>query len=241
MEAGRRVALVTGGSRGIGAAVAKRLSADGIAVALTYSTGRDEAASVVRQIEEGGGRAIALQLDLRGAIDLRATFDELGARLGSPTIVVANAGDVVAKPIAESTAEDFDAAFAVNARGTLLTLAEAARRLPVGGRIIAFSSVLTRQAAPAMGLYAAGKAAVEQFVRSLAFEVGSKGITVNAVAPGPTDTRMVLPARRIEAPKLTPLGRLGAPQDIAEVVAFLTSESARWITGQTIHANGGIA
>jgi len=241
MKAGNRVALVTGGSRGIGAAVAKRLAADGNAVALTYSTGRDEAASVVREIEQRGGQAIALQLDLSQAPDLRATFDEISARLGAPGIVVANAGDVRSRPIAESTREDFDAAFAVNARGALLTLAEAARRLPAGGRIIAFSTVLTRQVRPTMGLYAASKAAVEQFVRALAHEIGPKGITVNAVAPGPSDTRMVVPARRLEAPKQTPLGRLGAPEDIADVVAFLASENARWITGQIIHVNGGLA
>jgi 3-oxoacyl-[acyl-carrier protein] reductase len=235
-----KVAFVTGGSSGIGAAIARRLANDGAAVALTYSNNRSGAEEVVRDINRQG-RAIALPLDLSIAIELTSTFDRIIRELGSVDIVVANAGDVMAKPIAESTFEDFDKAFAVNTRGTLLTFAEAARRVSDGGRIVGLSSILTRQARAGMGLYAAGKAAVEQFVRALAHELGPKGITANAVSPGPTDTGMLLPARREQAPKQTPLGRIGAPRDVADVVAFLASEDARWITGQVISVNGGMA
>jgi len=235
-----KVAFVTGGSSGIGAAIARRLASDGAAVALTYSNNQSGAEEVVRDINRHG-RAIALPLDLTAAVELKSTFDRVVCELGSIDIVVANAGDVMAKPLAQVAFEDFEKAFAVNARGTLLTFAEAARRVSNGGRIVGVTTILTQQMRPGMGLYAASKATVEQFVRALAHELGPKAITANAVSPGPTDTGMLLPARREQAPKQTPLGRVGAPQDVADVVAFLTSDDARWITGQVIPVNGGMA
>jgi len=241
MRLNDRVALVTGGSRGIGAAIARRLAADGAAVAITYSSAREDAVAVVRAIEAQGGRAIALPLDLKQRTALSGTFDEVARQLGPVSIVVANAGDILSKPIAEVTPADVDAGFAVNTGGTLLTFAEAARRVTRGGRIIGISTILTRQPRAGMGIYAASKAAVEQLIRALAQELGPNGITANAVAPGPTDTRMLVPARREQAPTQTPLGRIAAPEDIADVVAFLASDEARWITGQVINVNGGMA
>jgi 3-oxoacyl-[acyl-carrier protein] reductase len=241
MRLTNRTALVTGGSSGIGAAIAKRLAADGAGVALTFSRNERDAQSIVREIETKGGRAVALPLDLTQAESLSNTFDEVARQLGGVDIVVANAGNVFSKPIAEAGLAELDAAFAVNTRGALLTIAEAARRVPRGGRIIGISTVLTRQPRAGMGLYAASKAALEQFIYALAQELGAKEITANAVAPGPTDTRLVVPARREQAPKVTPLGRLATPDDIADVVAFLASDDARWISGQVIGANGGMA
>jgi 3-oxoacyl-[acyl-carrier protein] reductase len=241
MRLTNRTALVTGGSSGIGAAIAKRLAADGAGVALTFSRYERDAQSIVREIETKGGRAVALPLDLTQAESLSNTFDEVARQLGGVDIVVANAGNVFSKPIAEAGLAELDAAFAVNTRGALLTIAEAARRVPRGGRIIGISTVLTRQPRAGMGLYAASKAALEQFIYALAQELGAKEITANAVAPGPTDTRLVVPARREQAPKVTPLGRLATPDDIADVVAFLASDDARWISGQVIGANGGMA
>ena len=239
MHLRNKAALITGGSRGIGAAIAQRLSAEGAQVAITYATRENDAAQIV-QVLRKNGPAMALRVDLSKSTDLSETFEQVVNEFGRLDIVVANAGDVMSKSIAESTIADFDAAFAVNARGTFLTLVQAARRLPTGGRIVALSSILTEQPRAGMGLYAASKATVEQLIRALAHELGPRSITVNAVSPGPTDTSMLLPSRREQAPKQTPLGRLGTPQDIADVVAFLASDDARWITGQVIRANGGM-
>lgn len=235
------VALVTGGSRGIGRALAKRLAREGMPVAITYRAREEEAAAVVKDIEREGGKAIALQADLSTLTDLSGLFDTVERELGSLRVVVANAGNVVFKPIAQATHVDFEQAFHANTRGTLLIFAEAARRLGEDGRIIGLSTVLTIQPKANAGLYAASKAAVEQLVKALARELGPRRITVNAVAPGPTDTEMVPPARREEAPKLTPLGRLGHPEDLADVIAFLASEQSRWVNGQIINVNGGLA
>ena len=235
-----KVALVTGGSRGIGRAIAQRLARDGASVALTYHHNADAAEEIAAGIRQTGGRAMALHAELDRAEDLTPLFDAAERELGRLDIVIANAGTFLLKPISEARASDFEQAFAVNARGTLLTFAEAARRLSEGGRIIGVSTLLTVQPREGLGLYSASKAAVEQFVKALAREIGPRGITVNAVSPGPTDTDMVAPARRESAPKETPLRRLGQPSDVADVVAFLASEEARWITGQIVGVNGGL-
>ena len=235
-----RVAIVTGGSRGIGRAIALRLAADGCAVAIGYATRVAEAETVVRAIREAGGQAMAVAADVSREDEVRRLFAAAAARFGQPGIVVANAGVLASGPLAEASAAAFDACFAVNTRGAFFTLAEAARCVTDGGRIVAISTNLTRQAFPGYGLYAASKAAVEQMVRVLARELGGRGITVNAVSPGPTDTDMMSDAARRSAPAITPLGRVGTPEDIADVVAFLASGQAAWVTGQTIGANGGI-
>jgi 3-oxoacyl-[acyl-carrier protein] reductase len=161
-------------------------------------------------------------------------------RFGAPDIVVANAGVNMSKPVAETTEEEFDRIFSLNARATFFVLRAAARHIRGGGRIISVSSNMTLQGRPGIALYAGSKAAVEQFVRILGKELGARGVTVNAVAPGPTDTSMVSQLSRDTAPAITPLGRLGHPNDIADVVGFLCSDEARWITGQVIGVNGGI-
>jgi len=236
-----KTAIVTGGSRGIGRAIVERLARDGAAVVVAYASNREQASAAVRAVESAGGKAIAVQADVTRAEDVRRLFEETGQRFGISDIVVANAGTLVNKPLVEATVEDFERGFAVNTRGTFLTFAEAARRVPDGGRIIGFSSSLVRLGRPGFGLYTASKAAVEQFVTILAKELGPRGVTVNAVAPGPTDTEMLGEASRRLAPQITPLGRIGRPDDIADVVAFLASDEARWITGQVIGANGGVA
>jgi 3-oxoacyl-[acyl-carrier protein] reductase len=235
-----KVAIVTGAARGIGRAIAEALAADGAAVAVGYLARAAEAEGVAQAIIANGGRAVAVQGDVADEAGVRRLFRLATDALGPPDIVVANAGVVVSGPLAQATEADFDDCFAVNTRGAFFTLAEAARQLREGGRIVAISTNLTLTAFAGYGLYAGSKAAVEQFVRVLAREVGHRGITVNAVAPGPTDTDMMTDATRRSAPAATPLGRVGRPDDIADVVAFLASDQGRWITGQILGANGGI-
>jgi 3-oxoacyl-[acyl-carrier protein] reductase len=235
-----KIAIVTGATRGIGRAIAERLAGAGASVVVGYATKAALAEVVVNGIVADGGRAIAVHADVARENDIRRLFHVAIDRLGPPDIVVANAGILTSGPVADATPADFDACFGVNARGTFLTLVEAARSVADGGRIIAISTNLTLQPFPGYALYAGSKAAVEQFVRVLAREVAARGITVNAVAPGPTDTDMLPEAARAGAAATIPLGRLGRPADIADVVAFLASEQARWITGQVLGANGGM-
>lgn len=234
------IAIVAGGSRGIGRAVAQRLARDGVSIAVSYRENERSARELVEQIAAGGGRAISVRADISREDDVRNLFDETERELGVPTIVITLAGSFLSKPFAESSGADFESAMAVNAKGTFLVFAEAARRLRQGGRIIGCSSSLVVQGRPGLGLYCGGKAIVEQFVKILAKELGPQQITVNAVAPGPTDTDLLSEAGRRTAPDMTPLGRIGAPMEIAEVVAFLASKEAGWITGQTVGVNGGI-
>ena len=235
-----QMAIITGGGRGIGRAIALRLAAEGASVAVGYAARSGDAHAVVKTITETGGQAAAFAADVAHEEQVQALFGAAAARFGPPGIVVANAGVLVSGMLADATAGDFDACFAINTRGAFFTMAEAARRVRDGGRIIAISSNLTRQSFPGYGLYAASKAAVEQMVFALARELGPRAVTVNAVAPGPTDTDMLSDAARQSAPLATPLGRVGTPFDIADVVAFLASDRARWITGQVIGANGGM-
>jgi 3-oxoacyl-[acyl-carrier protein] reductase len=236
-----KVAIVTGASQGIGRAIAERLARDGAAVALSFIADSESADSIVQSIKLAGGRAIAIEGDLRHPKTACMIFDEVDKQLGQPDIVVANAGVNMNKAIVDTTEEDFEQIFSVNARGTFFVLREASRRVRNGGRIIAISTNMTIQPRPGIALYAASKAAVEQFVKILARELGSRMISVNAVAPGPTDTDMVSRLSRETAPGSTPFGRLGRPEEIARVVAFLASDDAGWINGQIIGANGGLA
>jgi 3-oxoacyl-[acyl-carrier protein] reductase len=235
-----KVAIVTGASEGIGLAIARRLHADGANVVLTYLPRRGTAEDVLAHLDSRGERAIAIAGDLRQTDFIRDLFKETVSHFGVPDIVVANAGVNMSKLIADTTEDDFEQIFSVNARGTFFVLREAARSVKDGGRIVGVSTNMTLQGRPGIALYAASKAAVEQFVKTLAKELGPRHITVNAVAPGPTDTAMVSQLSRDTAPGITPLGRLGKPEDIADVVAFFVSEQARWVTGQIIGVNGGI-
>ena len=235
-----KVALVTGASRGMGRAIAERLARDGAAVAVNYSASREKAEAVVDGITRAGGRAIALQGDASLSAEIRRMFDEVEAALGRLDLLVCNAGTFLAKPIAEVEEDEFTRLFDLNVRGVFFALQEGAKRLNDAGRIVALSSNATLNARPGLAAYAASKAAVEQLVKGLAVELGSRQITVNAVAPGATDTDMLPPQARDMAARLTPLARLGRPDDIADVVAFLCSSDARWVTGQVIGANGGL-
>jgi 3-oxoacyl-[acyl-carrier protein] reductase len=235
-----KTALVTGASRGIGRAIATGLAAEGAAVALGYVRNKDQAEDAVRAITEQGGTAIAVGADLAVTADLRRMFDETEAALGGLDIVVANAADAIVKPLVDCTEDDFDRIFAVNTKGVFFTLAEAGRRLRDGGRIIATSTGGTKMQMTETSLYLGTKGAVEQFVRVLAREVGGRGITVNTLSPGFTDTDLLPERDRVVAAGMSPFNRIGATDDVADVAVFLASDNARWITGQDIGAGGGV-
>jgi len=240
-----KIALVTGASRGIGRAIAERLAQSGAAVVVNYSSSPDEARKTVEKIKAGGGNAIAIQADIGRVSEITRLFDESIKHFGKLDILVNNAGVILVKPVAETTETDFDRIFAINVKGTFFACQQAATRLADNGRIINLSSSTTARLLPAYGAYVATKGAVEQLTRSLSKEVGARGITVNAVSPGPTETELFLTGKTSEQidffSKQSAFGRLGRSEDIAEVVAFLASESSRWISGQNIRANGALA
>jgi 3-oxoacyl-[acyl-carrier protein] reductase len=239
-----KVALVTGASRGIGRSIAERLASDGAGVVVNYyPPERAEAEDVVRGIEEDGGTAIAAAADVADAAQLRGLFDVAQQRFGQLDIVVLNAANVRRGTIVDTSDEEFDAMFATNARGSFIALRESAIRLRDGGRIVAISAGLSIMPCEGTGVYAASKAAVNHLVRVLAREVGHRGVSVNAVLPGAVLTPALLDAgpEVIEAEiARTPLGRVGLPQDIADIVGFLVSEQGGWITGQLLGAGGGM-
>jgi 3-oxoacyl-[acyl-carrier protein] reductase len=237
-----KVALVTGASRGIGRAVAERLGKDGATVVINYARNADAAQEVVSAIEATGGRATAAQADVSRVEDIRRLFRETVERFGQLNILINNAGTAIYKPLVEATEEDFDKTFALNARGTFFAMQEAARSMADGGRIVSLSTGGTVTGAPSASFYAGSKAAVEQFTKALAREIGGRNITVNAVSPGFTDTDMLgeNPQFKEMGAQMSPLGRLGKPEDVADVVGFLASEEARWVTGQNIQAGGGV-
>lgn len=235
-----KTAIVTGSSRGIGRAIAERLAAAGAAVIVNYRDNAAAAAAVVDGIADRGGHALAVQADIAKVSDIKRLFDAAEAAFGAIDIVVANASVVVIKPVIDSTEEDFDTVFAANARGTFFTMREAARRLRDGGRIVAVTTGGTRMFFGQTALYLGSKGAVEQFVRVLSREVGARRITVNAVLPGFTDTDMLPERDRKVAAGLSPFARIGRPEEVADVVAFLASEEAGWVTAQNIGAGGGV-
>jgi 3-oxoacyl-[acyl-carrier protein] reductase len=243
MKIDGKVALITGASRGIGRAIAVRLGRDGAAVVVNYSGSQEAAHETVAAIEQGGGRAIAVQADVGKVADVERLFDETFQQFGRLDILVNNAGIMFNKLLAEVAEEDFDRIFAVNVKGTFFACQQAAKRMADGGRIINFSSSTTAMMLATYGAYVATKGAVEQMSHVLAKELGPRGITVNVVSPGPTDTEL-FGQDKTEQDKqrfaqMAAMGRLGQPQDIADVVALLVSDEARWITGQNIRANGG--
>ncbi len=239
-----KVAVVTGASRGIGRATAERLARDGASVVVNYAISAEEANAVVEGIEAQGGRALAVQADVAKLEDIRRLFRETIECLERLDILVANAGYSCFKPMEEITEEDFDRTYALNAKGTYFCLQEALRHMTDGGRIVCVSTIGTVLNMPGGTCYFGSKAAVEQFCRTLAKEVASRGITVNAVSPGFTETTMLLANMdqdsRREVIEMTPLQRLGQPEEIAEVIGFLVSEQGRWVNRQNIATDGGI-
>lgn len=237
-----KVALVTGGSRSIGAAIARRLAADGAAVALTYSASPGKAEEVVREIEAAGGRALAIHADAGDPEAVRAAVAATVEAFGAIDILVNNAGVALGGPIDQISFEDYQRMIAVNVTGVFVATQEAARRMESGGRIIQIGSSMARYAAfGGASLYTLTKGAVAGFNRSLARDLGPRGITVNTVHPGPTDTDMNPdggPVSKIVGPGMA-IGRYGRPEEIASAVAYLASPEASFITGADIAADGG--
>lgn len=241
MDLTGRTALVTGASRGIGRATALALAARGADVVIGCRTRLDAAQEVVRVIEEGGGRAFARAGDVGDESHVVALFDEAVERFGGVDVVVANAGRQYVGPFDQLTVQDFDQHLVTELRGSFLTLREAARRVRDHGRIIAVSTVNTRMLLPGMGTYLGVKGAVEQFVRVLSKELGPRQITVNTVSPGATETDAFQEEMRDLAVSLSSLGRVGRPDDVAELITFLAGPGGRWVTNQNVLAGGGLA
>ncbi len=241
-----KVALVTGAARGIGAAIAERLAADGAAVAINYAHSDRDAEALADRIVQQGGRATAIRADVSGAAEARALVEKTFEAFGRFDILVNNAGTVQFAPIDNVDEAQVRTQFAVNVNGPVFATQAAAARFPRdGGRVINVSSVVATRALAGTSVYAATKSAIDALTRVWAAELGPRGVTVNAVAPGPVATAMMKrngltdEGRRAMIAR-TPLGRIGEPADVADVVAFLASPDARWITGQVLEASGGI-
>ena len=239
-----KVAIVTGASRGIGAAIAERLAADSFTVVVNYAGRAADAEATVAKIEAAGGRAIPAQADVSDPAAVARMFDAAQAAFGGVDVLVNNAGIMKLASIAESDDALFDSHVAINLKGSFNTLREAARRLREGGRIVNLSSSVVGLYHPNYGVYAATKAAVEAMTHIMSRELRGRNITVNAIAPGPTATALFLdgkPQAVIDQfTKLAPLERLGLPEDIANAVAFLAGPDGSWINGQVLRANGGV-
>ena len=244
IDKANKVAIVTGGSRGIGAVVAERLARDGFAVIVNYSANSAHAETLVRQIEARGGRALAARADVSDPGAMRGMFDAAERALGGIDVLVNNAGIMKLARVADSDDESLDQQIAVNLKGSFYGMREAARRLRDGGRIVNFSTSVVGTKLETYGIYAATKAAVEMMTAILAKELRGRNITVNAVAPGPVTTELFLTGKSAELiermAKMSPMERLGTPEDIASVVSFLVGPDGGWINGQVLRANGGL-
>lgn len=237
-----KVALVTGASKGIGAAVAIELAKNGAAVIVNYAGSKTGADKTVATITATGGKAIAVQADVSKTADVTRLFDSGIEAFGKIDILVNNAGVMTIKPIGECTDEEFDHQFSINVKGTFNTMRQAATRLADGGSVINFSTAVTRVNFAGYGIYAATKAAVDQFSRIFAKEVGGRGINVNSIQPGPTATDLFLKGKSDELiarlAAASPFNRIGEPIEIARVVVFLASDDAKWVSGENIAVSG---
>ena len=246
MEPIHQVAIVTGASRGIGAAIASQLAREGYAVVVNYAGNAREAAQVVAGIERDGGHAIAAQADVADPAGVRELFDAAVRAFGRVDVLINNAGVMPPNlpPLSDTDDKTFDRLFAVNVKGSFNTMREAAARLQDGGRIVNFSTSVIGLALPGYSVYAATKSAIETMTNIFAKELRGKQIRVNAIAPGPTATALFLDGKSPEVvermSKAAPLERLGTPQDIANAVSMLVSPAAGWVNGQTLRANGGL-
>ena len=237
-----KVALVTGASRGIGAAIARRLAADGASVAITYSKGADAAAAVVKAIEAAGGKALAIPADARDASAVKLGLEKTVATFGQLDVLVNNAGTAIPKPFEEATSEELDLLIDLNLRGVFVATQEALKHMGEGGRIIMIGSCVgERNFTPGLAAYAATKGAVKMFTQGLAREVGSRGITVNNVQPGPIDTDLNPAAGDWAAPQIanTALKRYGHVDEVAALVAFVAGPESSYITGSNLTVDGG--
>jgi 3-oxoacyl-[acyl-carrier protein] reductase len=237
-----KIALVTGGSRGIGAAIAKRLSEDGASVAITYAKDAGSASAVVKAIEGSGGKAVAIQADSVDAEAIKAAVTKTVSTLGGLDILVNNAGTAIPKAFEEATLEEFDRVFNINVRGTLVATQEALKHIKNGGRIIMIGSCVgERMMTPGLATYSATKGAVKMFTQGLSREVGGRGITVNNVQPGPIDTDLNPASGDWAVPQkaLTALNRYGTVDEVSALVAFLASPEAAYITGANLTVDGG--
>ncbi|MFD6492475.1 SDR family oxidoreductase [Streptomyces sp. NPDC060188] len=240
-----RVAIVTGGSGGIGGAVAQALAADGMSVVVHYSGRAERAEEVVASIGKAGGAAVAVSGDVADETAMTALYDAAEEHFGGVDVVVNTAGIMVLAPLADMDLDAFDRMHRINVRGTFVVSQLAARRLRPGGALVNFSTSVTRLQQPTYAAYAATKGAVEAMTLILARELRGRDVTVNAVAPGPTATPLFLEGKSPELVEriatVSPLERLGTPEDIAKAVAFLAGPGGRWVNGQVLFANGGAA
>ncbi|MDF2829367.1 MAG: 3-ketoacyl-ACP reductase [Mycobacterium sp.] len=238
-----RVAVVTGGSGGIGREIVERLASEGFSIAVHYSGSADRAEQVVRTVTDANGSAFSVQADVADEDAVTSMFDEVTSRYGGVDVIVNTAGIMMLAPLAETSLETFDRTMRTNVRGTFVVSQWAAKNLRQGGALINFSSSVVKLALPTYSAYAASKGAVEALTLILAKELRGRNVTVNTVAPGPTATPLFLDGKSDEQVKhmagMAPLERLGEPADVAEVVAFLAGP-ARWMNGQTIYVNGGV-
>ncbi|SFK72351.1 3-oxoacyl-[acyl-carrier protein] reductase [Paenibacillus sp. 1_12] len=242
-ELAGKVVLITGASRGIGRKIAEDFADRGAKVIVNYASNKGTAEEVIAAIKQNGGEALAIQADISQVAEVELLFGSAIELYGQVDILVNNAGIMITKPIEQVTEAEFDKQFAINVKGTFFACQQAAIHMKHGGRIINFSTSVAGAMFPAYSVYAGTKGAVEQFTRQLAKEFGRKGITINAVAPGPINTELFTVGKTEEQintiVRMNSFGRLGEPEDISDVVLFLASEKTRWMTGQTIRVNGG--